>query len=281
MKNFSLQACVHILRGSIILLILILISLLLFSFTMHRFNDEFLRQLGMSKPAAEEKITNSILEGYLDAYGARNAKNIALGKRAAVVTDLLTYTRGHVQTPAFKKAYAALKESHKPQPATVQTPEEMRAGMISEYKKSIASTEQSLKEADATMKPVFENVLQEAKKQLKATEDPNNKMILAYSKNYPGLKKSTDEQNQQRLQEWEKLYPGDHMQFVKTRLQQFMQETDGIDFDAALTMKNGKKIFVSPQYEGKSYRWKMAFRAGREVVEQARALVHQWINDIK
>jgi hypothetical protein len=48
-----------------------------------------------------------------------------------------------------------------------------------------------------------------------------------------------------------------------------------------LFVKNGKKVFVNRAYESKNNRWKMAFRAGKEVVQPARAFVQQWLGEIK
>ena len=78
---------------------LVLASVLLFSifvmnsFTVHRIGDDFMKQLGISKTAADEKITNSILGGSLDAYGLKNVKNIVTGNRAQIAKDILVYTK--------------------------------------------------------------------------------------------------------------------------------------------------------------------------------------------
>jgi len=64
-------------------------------------------------------------------------------------------------------------------------------------------------------------------------------------------------------------------------MQQFLDETDDIDFNAVLETKNGKKIFVNRAYESKGNRWKMGFRAGKEVVETARAFIQNWMTEIK
>lgn len=280
MKQFSLNACIRLLRVSIIILILALISMFLFSFTLHRVSNDFLKELGIAPNEAEQKITNSILGGYLDTYGVKNIKSIATGNRKKLVADLLVYTKQHVQSQAFVKQYKAMKESRKPQPAKIQTPDEMRRDMIEQYKKSIAETEASLKKADASMKPVFEKLLVDAGKQLKEVQDPNNKMIASYAKNYPDMLKMIDLQHQSKIEQWEKEFPDNHLLFVKERLEMFMKETKNIDFDAALQVKNGKKYFVNNEYERKSNYWKMAFRAGRDVVLTAREYVADWISTI-
>lgn len=282
MKQDSLNPLITRLRICTVAFILVIISLILFSFTVNRINEEFLKQLGISKTDADKKISNSILGGYLDAYGLKNAKNIAIGNRTAVAKDLLAYTRQYVNSPAFRNEYAALKQSHKPAPVEVpETPEAMRNNMIKMAKEAVAQSEASLKKADAQFKKIFEDGVVYAKKNLKDAEDPNNKFQLSYKKNYEQLLKSYAESEKQGLERWEKEYPQDHNIFVKQRLQAFMNETAGVDFAAATYSKNGKYYFTDPQYERKGNRWKMAYRAGKEVVEPAREFVQQWLETIK
>lgn len=281
MQKTSLNTLLTVLRICIVTFILAIISLILFSFTVDKINEAFLKQLGISKTEADKKITSSLLGGYFDAYGVKNATNIAVGNRSTIAKDLLAYTKQYVNTDAFKKEYAAMKENYKPKENKLQTPEEMRQATIDTYKKSIAETEASLKKADASLKPIFENVLVQSKKQLKEAEDPNNKTIANYTKNYPQLLKSNQQSYTQSLQAWEARYPANHLLFVKQRLLRFLEETKDIDFAAELTIKNGKKIFVNTTYEkNKGAYWKMAFRAGKEVVEPARAFVTEWLKEI-
>ena len=87
--------------------------------------------------------------------------------------------------------------------------------------------------------------------------------------------------NEQELKNWEAKYPKDYRRFLKTRLQQFLEETAGIDFAAATMLKNGRRVFVKPEYEQKSKNWKMAWRSGREVVEAARTFVLRWISELE
>ncbi len=253
---------------------------LLFSFTVHTLNSNFFKELGISKTDADKKITQSFLRGYLNVYGAKNVKNIVLGNRGAVVMDLLTYTKQSVNSNAFKKEYAELKEANKPKEYKIKTPEEMRKENIESNKKSVASMEALVLKAGVGSKALYEKMLADSKKQLKEAEDPNNKDVDGYAKNYPGLAKSFKESYQQELKKWEDQYPANHLLFVRQRLQQFLEETKGIDFSAELTNINGKKVFVSKVYEGKSFRWKMAFRAGKEVVEPARTFAEEWITEI-
>lgn len=271
-----------ILRMCTVMFLLSILSMLFYSFTPHKnFADDFFKQLGISKADGDKKITASFLAGYLDAYGAKNIKNIALGNRVAVTKDLLSYTKKHVNSPMFINDYIALKESKKPVKVHVKTPEELQQEMIATAKKAVFDNEASLKKADPQYKKIYEDMLVQTKKQLKEAEDPNNRNLAAYRKNYETLEREAEESYIRQVKEWEASYPSNHMLFVKRRLQQFIDETTGIDFSAELTTKNGIKYFVNKEYERKGKRWKMAFRAGKEVVEPTREFVQQWIAEIK
>ena len=254
--------------------------LVLSSFSTNRLADDFLKQLGISKTQADAKITGSILNGYVDLYGVSNARNIAAGNRKAVVLDLLRYTRLHLSSDAFKQEYTALKEANKPQFNKIQTPAELREQTIASYKEAVVSAEKMVKSADAANKATFQKMLDDTKLQLQKAEDPNNKMYLNYARNYEQMLKDIGVGEKQALDEWEVKFPADQLQYVKQRLVQFMDETADIDFNAQLIEKNGKKVFADPAFERKSNRWKMAFRAGKEVVVPAREFVQQWLNDL-
>jgi hypothetical protein len=260
---------------------LLLSIFLLNSFTTHRIGDDFMKQLGINKTAADDKITSSILGGSLDAYGLKNIKNVVTGNRGQIAKDLLAYTKSHLASAAFVKEYQTLKENNKPQKNVVKTPAEVKSEYITNIKKMITDSENGLKTANSTMKPVFEKMLAEGKKQLKEAESPNNPYFTNYEKNYPQVLKNLDESYAVMLKTWETEYPSDPNLFIKRRLEEFLKVTSNVDFDAELVTKNGKKIFVNPAYEDNDSRWKMAFRAGKEVVEPSRAFVQQWLQEIK
>ena len=257
-------------------------SFFVLSFTVARkIGDDFLKQLGISQQDANGMITNSFLGSYFDQYGVRNAKNIASGDRATIVKDLLIYTKAHVNSGDFIREYNTLKEKNKPKFEKLATPDEVQKNLIEQSRKMVADMEKNGKNADASMQKVYDEMLTNARKQLKEVEDPNYKYFLNYREHYPEMVKSQEAANKGVVDEWEKKYPADHLQFIKTRLNQFLEVTADISFDAQLFEKNGKKYFVEKQFENKGNQWKMAFRAGKEVVEPARIFVQQWLEEIK
>lgn len=281
MKKLPLTKVLLLFRYCLTLAIVVAFCISLFSFRAKRMASDVFTQLGISQSLADIKITNSFIGGYLDGLSGRKLSSIAVTERATVTKNLLQYTKQFVNGEAYRKAYTKLKEQNKPTQNKLQTPEEMRKGLIDSYTKAVNQAEESLKKADVSVKKIFEEVLVQSKKQLKDAQDPNNEMIKNYQSNYESMVKMNETAYQQQLEKWEEDYPTNHLLYVKRRLQQFLDETQSIDFNAELTERNGKKIFVNPAYERKSNRWKMAFRAGKEVVEPAKAFVQEWLKEIK
>jgi len=128
-------------------------------------------------------------------------------------------------------------------------------------------------------KKMFEDALKSAQEFLKEAEDPDNAYMKAYALGYPDILVKAQEANDQNLAKWETEYPAQSIRFVKKRLQEFLAETKDVDFDAALKDQYGKKIFINPTYERKSKNWKMAYRAGRQVIAPARTFLQEWLKE--
>ncbi|MEJ8816879.1 hypothetical protein [Lacibacter sp. H407] len=261
--------------------VLTILASSLVSFSIRSFSDDFLKQLGLSKPGAEEKIRHGFLSGSFDAYGVKNLKSIAAGSRVVLTNEIMTYSKKYVGSADFIKNYTEMRNYHKPAFQKIQTPAEMREQSIASFRKSVADMEESYKKADASMKPLFEKMLASNKAELKKAEDPNNKSVVNYANAYDDMVKSNQENYDRQIKAWEEKYPANHLLYVKKRLQEFMDETATVDFDAKVVTKGNKLYFENRAYESKGNRWKMAFRAGKDVVTVARNFAQQWMNEIK
>jgi hypothetical protein len=161
-----------------------------------------------------------------------------------------------------------MRERFKPQPAVMQTPEQMQAETVAAYRKSVADLEAGQKKSDASMKAMYDKMIADAKKVLKEAEDPNNKMITNYRESYPESAKMTEENNKRQLATWESKYPTDHMQFVKMRLQQFLEETKDINFSATTLIRMVAKFLKTKNTKAKAI-------DGRWAIEQVRKWLKQ------
>jgi hypothetical protein len=74
----------------------------------------------------------------------------------------------------------------------------------------------------------------------------------------------------------EKRYPSNANELIKQRLQEFLDISATVDFDAQL---NGR-MFANPDYEAKNQQWKMCFRSGKQVVETAREEAQAWLKEL-
>ena len=266
-----------------IILLLMIPLVFLVSFKSNRVYADIWQQLGLSKEKGVENIRASFMNGYFHYYGARNARNILLGDRAAIARDLLHYTKQYVESEGFKKQYDVERRQAKPEPDTkaVKTKEEIRKERIAETEKSIRQTEENMKTMKADMVKVLEPMLDMLKKTLKDYQDPNSQMIDLFYQGELMQHEQRIKSYEERMKNWEKNYPEDYRDMVKDRLNKFLKLAKTVDFNAELKEVNGRKKFVRAEYEGKSYDWKQIFRAGKEVIVPAMEFAEQWMREMK
>ena len=159
-------------------LVLIASCYALFSFKTIRFNDDVLSVIGINSDQANEKISNSILNGYMQTWGIKNVKNIATGNRSAVAMDLLSYSKKYLNSDDFARLYAAEKENHKPQiPPAPATPEAYRKEVIDQAKQTADNAQKYYDDATAENKASFKSSLDDAKKYLEDLQKPDNEYL--------------------------------------------------------------------------------------------------------
>jgi hypothetical protein len=238
--------------------------------------------LGTDQRSGTYNIKESFLGGYIQYGGARNLRSIATGDRAAVAKDLLAYTKQYVGSDAFTKEYNGLREGLKPQqPALAKTEEQIRKENIESSRKGIESLEKAMKTAEGEMKRSFQSTIETMKENIKTFEDPNSEMVKMFVQGEKSQYEYRMKDYQEQMKKWEAHYPANVKGFVKVRLQQVLNATKEVDFNAQLTERNGRKYFVKPEYEKKHENWKMAFRAGKEVTAEVRAFAQQWLTEVQ
>jgi hypothetical protein len=264
------------------ILLLVVVSLpSVYAFHAKKLYGDVWQQLGISEQDGSNNIRQSFLDGWLQFYSARNLRNIATGDRKAVALDLLEYTKKAVQTDDFRKKYEYLRQTRKPiEPKKARTEAEIRQEQVTSIKTALDNTAKALKDAKGDMKAVYQGNYDMFKQQLDDYEKPDNQMIKYMADGEVQQYKDNLKKYQDDLQKWEREYPAGSNLFVKFRLQQVLNSTKDIDYNAALVEKYGKKRFVNPAYESKPSNWKLAFRAGKDVTETVRAYAQQWMSQL-
>jgi hypothetical protein len=75
----------------------------------------------------------------------------------------------------------------------------------------------------------------------------------------------------------EDRYPSDPQKLVRKRLEEFLEVSGSVDFNAKM---NGS-MFANPEYESKDDKWKMCYRAGKDVITAAREDAKNWLDELK
>lgn len=256
----------------------------IFSFTAKKYTTDIWNQLGLTQEKGVECIKQSFLQGYLYSYGARSAKNILAGEKAAVTKDLLTYTKQYVASNEFKKEYEKSRQGTKPMEPwrkTAKTKEDIRKERIAEVEKSIADIQKAMPTYTAEVKKAMELLLESQKNTLKDYKDPNSEMIEMMAEGEK-LSVENDWKNyNEQLKKWEDEYPVNPNEFIKRRLQQYLDIEATVDFSATVKEVNGKKKFVNTTYEYKPADWKKVYRAGKEVNDVVKPFVTSWVKELQ
>lgn len=270
--------------GFILTCMLISSSFLFSSYQAKKMTDDIWKMLGISRQTGTEGIKNSFLNGYLYYYGVKNAKNIAVNDRASVAKDLLNYTKEYVSGSAFKKQYEELRKSAKPQEPVLKPLRsvlEIQKDEIAKTEKGIKDTEKTLKEVNADMAKAIQPVLDMLRKNLKDYQDPGHEYFSNIAMGEKYQQENDVKRYKERMQQWETNFPESINAFITDKLKKMLEYTKGIDYNAALVEKYGKKRFVNQAYEGKRTEWKQGFRAGKDVTESARAFAEKWLSELK
>lgn len=269
--------------GFILACMLASTSFLFSSYHTTKVADELWNMLGLSQQKGTEGIKNSFLNGYLYYYGAKNAKNLAGSDRSAVARDLLQYTKQYISGGEFKKQFETLRSQARPEEPELKplrSIAEIQKDEIAKTEKAIKDTEKTMKELSGDLAKSIQPVLDMHRKNLKEYQDPKhqNFAMIAMGEKYE--QEDAAKRYKERMQKWETDYPENINTFIADKLKKMLEYTNGIDYDAALVEKYGRKRFVNPAYEGKRTEWKQGFRAGKEVTEQARAFAQKWLAEL-
>lgn len=245
--------------------------------------DDVLARLGISADSARDSIWQSISNGFFYYPSSPAYKLIPPSERAALVTVIGSFVRDFTESAEFESLYAKYREDQKPEPPEPpSSSNEMKNSMKAELEKSIQETEANIATLPAELQATMQEVVATMRQQLKEIDEPDSPF------NDPAMDEAQKEMHeqalvahQQQLVEWEKEYPVDSRSLIRTRLEEFLRESQGVDFLAEVKQNEyGRTVFVNPAYEQKPANWKLCFRAGKETVEAARTFAQSWLRDL-
>jgi phage-related protein len=243
---------------------------------------DVLQQLSVPKTDAAKEVVNAFTYGHVNFHRVRNAfKSAAPATRAAMTEQVLIWTKAYVNSPAFAKEYATFREQSKPTPddGSGMTVDQELAERRKQRQAELEESRKSLAQIPAEYRAAAAEGLKAAEAAMKEYDTPefrkNERDALI-------LERQEDDENyRERLAKFEQDFPADVKTLVRRRLTEFLAQTSNVDFAAQLVNKNSKMRFANAAYEQKPQNWKLAYRAGKETTEKARAFAEAWLGELK
>lgn len=237
---------------------------------------DVLQQLKISKKDAASETIASLAGGHVNAWRVRSVfKAAPPAARAALVEQTLIWTKAYVDSSQFAKDYAAYRAQAKPRaPERTMTVDQELAQRKKERDEQLAEAKKNIATVPAEYRKMAEDGYKASAEAMKQLDTPEFRKIERQG--IEMQRKQEDQNHAEELARWEEDLPEDPKALVKARLEQFLEATDDVDFAATL---NGRK-FANAQYERKPQEWKLAYRAGKEPVEKARAFAEKWLKEM-
>jgi hypothetical protein len=251
-----------------------------------------LADLSLTKEQAERLVADTITNGML--FVPSSARQLPEAERVEVVKAMGTFAKNYVATDDFKMRYQQWWQAREPQPPqTLESKEEERRKKEAQEKEQQARgmTDMAAQLAKMPESPLKQQLMAAQETALKAQEEvkaqmesPEMKKIMEQAAEMN--RKGEAERYQKDLADYqakhaEWLLEKDPNTLIKKGLERLLAETEGVDFEAAVTTDvSGMTVFVNPDYQKKPPYWKQAFRAGRPTVEAARAFAREWLKSL-
>lgn len=261
-----------IFRSSAVLTVVFFVSIILFS-------QGGLAGLGVKEADARREAVYSLTKGYAPVHLAAKAfKAAPASGRAALVTAALAWVKTYVESPAFRADYEKLRaESTPTAPASKGTIEAEIAKQRAEQRKGIAEMRANIAKMPAEMRKQMEEAAHEMEMQVGQMEkDPQMNQALRQGLE---MQRATERRKyEEQVKRHDSEFPADPGLLVARRLREFLEVSKDVDFSARLVPAAGGKMkFADARYEGKPDNWKLCFRAGKDVVDAARAFATEWL----
>jgi hypothetical protein len=242
---------------------------------------DVLQQLSVPRGEAAQDVVNAFAYGNVNFYRVRDAfKKATPAARAAMTEQVLVWTKAYVSSPQFAKDYAAFRAQAKPQPEegrlTVDQELEQRRA---ERKADLEKSKKAVAEMPAEYRKMAEEGLKAAAEASKQYDTPEFRKMERDA--LIQERQADDAEFREQTAKWEAEYPADPKVLIRKRLTEFLKATEGVDYGAQLVNKSSKMRFANAAYEQKPDEWKLAYRAGKDATEKARAFAKAWLAELK
>lgn len=215
------------------------------------------------------------------SLGAKAFRAADSATRAHLVKGALAWFKAYTESAAFKVEYAKQRESAKPQPVKPRgTVDSELAKQKAERDKGLLEMKKNLANMSPDMRRQMEATIKQME-QMYAQQDANPQMAAMMHQGVEMERAEEEKSYQRRVAEYEKKWPADPRKLIAQRLQEFLDLSKDVDFNAQLKPEYRKMKFVNPDYESRPDNWKLCYRAGKPAIDAARAFAAAWLKELQ
>jgi hypothetical protein len=225
--------------------------------TAFRIASDILQKLGIEQSEGQYSIQKNVFnENIFSIPNAKLLSSAVTSDKKVLARELCIYIRQYCESDDFFAAYAKERDSRKP---ASEPPKALDAETIKQMEELAKMYEEWSRNNsyDAKTRESFKTQAADIRKQLETEKDP-----------HPNKTK------------WEKEYPANPNALIRKKLEEAVSIIESVDFDATTTVnKYGQRIFDNPEYEKKSKKWKACYRAGKEVCDEVKLFIKNWLKE--
>jgi len=200
---------------------------------------------------------NCFISGPPPMANLSTLRALSTGDKVKVAMEFFEYTKAYYNSQEFKDQYEQKRMEMKPNVPEI-TPEQRETALaqVAEMEEMWSSDVLDMLPPDAKANA------------LKSLED-----MKAQANG--GMSES-------QKKRWEELIPENPNMAIKIALQDFLDKTVDVDFNATtkLNPSNKRQVFTNPIYEKKDGQWKTCYRAGKELTGAARTFAAEWLDEL-
>ena len=240
-----------------------------------------LASLGVSEATGKEIVDGWLDSGFINASPAAKTLKPALpASRATMVRNAVAWARAYTESPAFRAEYERRRQAARPSPPkTKGTVDDELTRQRAERQKDIDEMKKNLAQLPPDVRKAMESAIKDAEAANKKLEaDPQ--MAAMLRQGAEAQRAEEQEAYKKRLEAYERRWPADPKVLIVRRLQEFLDLSKDVDFEAKLVPAGKLMRFADAGYEQKPPTWKLCYRAGREATAAAREAAQAWLKGI-
>ncbi len=242
-----------------------------------------MNSLGVKEDDVKRQAVGALIYNHAPVYmAARAFKAADSTMRVKMVQGAMAWIKAYTESAAFKADYEKQRESAKPAPPKPrESVDAQLAKQKAERQKNLEEMKKSLEKMPPDMRKSMEGTVKQMEA-MYAQQDANPQMAAMMRQ---GLEaQGADEQRayKERIADYDRKYPADPRTLIAQRLQEFLDLSRDVNYDAKLYRDDrGKMKFVDGAYENKPDDWKTCYRAGKPAVDAARTLASVWLKELR